>query len=164
MDTYENSFTLPMTEAARKLDVCLKESKDTLADRYPKLTLQRKLDQTQIPGGVGGCEPDGGLWFRDGRLVAVFEAKTQGKRGNSIERWYKNQYIARLLNQDVCYVTFCGGDGIEVGDPMWKILHVAHLDGYNKFVPKGNSCYFKEEFSPRYIATKMKEVLDYVSK
>ena len=167
MEDYDNSFVLPMTEEARKLDKCLKEGKDFLDSKYPKLTLQKKLRLDQIPGEVGACEPDGGLWFRGDTLVAVFEAKTQGDNsGNALERWYKNHYICRMINPDVCYVTFCRG--INRGyDYMVKTLHVSHLDGYNTFIPYGNTCHIRkapESFTNNEVLDKMKEVLDYVSK
>ena len=150
--------------AARKLDNQCKHIKDKLAAEFPKLTLQRKLTQDQIPGNIGACEPDVGVWLRDGVVVAVFEAKKQGNGGNAIERWFKNQFICRMLNKDVSYVTFCSGEGAKRGQILEKILNVAHLDGFNKFEPKKNSCYLSPRgFSSKKIEEVMREVLEYVS-
>ena len=150
---------------ARKLDVSCKTLKESLAEDFPLLTLQKKLRQDQIRGGIGACEPDGGLWFRGGVLVAVFEAKKQGFNGNAIERWFKNQYICRLINPDVCYVTFAIGEGAQVGGSIHKALSVAHPEGFDRFIMGGNSCFMQVEgFDDTEIAKIMKKVLREVSK
>ena len=100
---------------ALKLDKQCKQQKQNLYEElkvlYPDLKLQKKLTKDQIPGGKGACEPDGGAWFYRGVLIAVFEGKKQQDRGNAIERWFKNNYICRKVNQNVSYVTFCTGEG-----------------------------------------------------
>ena len=48
-----------------------------LKQQYPQLTLQKKLSLRLIPGDKGACEPDGGAWFYNGVLIAVFEGKKQ---------------------------------------------------------------------------------------
>jgi len=121
---------------------------------------QKKLNITQIPGGIGACEPDGSLWFWDGTLIASFEAKKQQDAGNAIERWYKNNYICRLINPNVSYVTFARGEGAKIGGVIHKALAVAHLDGFDKFVPKKNSCWMKPDgFSDEEIESHMMNVL-----
>jgi len=156
--------TVATDAAAKKLDEQCKHLKDRLADEFPNLTLQRKLRQDQIPGGIGACEPDGGVWLRDGVVVAVFEAKKQGAGGNAIERWFKNQFICRMLSPDVCYVTFCSGPGAKRGGILEKTLNVAHLKGFNKFVEYGNSCYMSPQgFSSKRIEKIMRETLEFVS-
>jgi hypothetical protein len=150
--------------AARKLDEQCKTLKDKLAEEFPALQLQRKLTKDQIPGNKGACEPDGGVWLRDGKVVAVFEAKKQGTGGNAIERWFKNNYICRLINPDVCYVTFCSGEGARPDHVLEKTLNVAHLDGFNKFVENKNSCYLSEDgYNNEEVEKIMREVLEYVS-
>jgi len=94
--------------------------------KYPDLKFQKKLDQSQILGGIGSCAPDGGLWFYNGRLIAAFESKKQGSKGNAIERWFKNNYIFRSLSAMGTYVTFASGDGVVAGNPIHRILHIAH--------------------------------------
>ena len=104
---------------AKRLDTALKDLKDIvfeeLSIEYPDLVLQKRLLPSQIPGGIGGCEPDGGAWFYQDKLIAVFEAKKQQDSGNAIERWFKNNYICRLINPQVSYVTFATGEGAYEG-------------------------------------------------
>ena len=150
--------------AAKKLDEQCKTLKEKLALEFPNLTMQRKLTQDQIPGGIGACEPDGGVWLKDGKVVAVFEAKKQGTGGNAIERWFKNQFICRALNPEVSYVTFCSGEGAARGAVLEKTLNIAHLDGFNQFVPNKNTCYLSVRgFSAKRIEQKMREVLEHAS-
>lgn len=85
-------------------------------------TFQKKLKKNQIPGNIGACAPDGGLWFKNGVVIAAFEAKKQGKGGNAIERWYKNAFILRTLNPTVNYVTFTCGKGATMDTPIGKTL------------------------------------------
>jgi hypothetical protein len=155
--------TVAMDSYARNLDNQCKQIKNTLAESYSStLTMQRKLRKDQIPGGLGACEPDGGLWFRNGKLVAVFEAKKQGRGGNAIERWFKNNYIARLINPNVCYVTFCIGEGAAEGCVLRKTLDVAHLEGFDQFNKNKNSAYFSVNgFTEEEISDIMRTVLNY---
>ena len=97
-----------------------------LRTKYPGLAFQKKLDQSQIPGGIGSCAPDGGIWFYDGALIAAFESKKQADRGNAIERWYKNHFIVRAISATATYVTFASGEGVLEGNPIHRILHIAH--------------------------------------
>ena len=154
--------TVATDAAARKLDdqckLVAKELVEELADTG--LVYQRKLTKDQIPGHLGACEPDGGAWFYDGKLIAIFEAKKQQDAGNAIERWFKNQYICRAINPDMDYVTFCSGEGAHKHGVIGKALSVAHLDGYNKYVPYGNSCYMSiDGFTKRQIKQVMKKIL-----
>lgn len=94
----------------------------------------KKLKKDQIPGCIGACAPDGGVWFKNGVLVAAFEAKKQGKDGNAIERWFKNTFILRTLNPNVNYVTFTCGKGATMDTPIGKTLAIAvYEDGKHKF-------------------------------
>jgi len=154
--------TVAMDADASKLDkqckLIAKELAEELADTG--LVYQRKLTQAQIPGNLAGCEPDGGAWFYDGKLIAIFEAKKQQDAGNAIERWFKNQYIGRAINPDMDYVTFCVGEGAYKHGVMGKSLSVAHPDGFNKYVPYGNSCYMSiDGFTTRRIKQLMKKIL-----
>jgi len=169
--------TVATDAAARKLDEQCKHIKKSLYQElkeiYPGLEMQRKLAPEQIPGGIGACEPDGGLWFFCGILIAVFEGKKQNKAGNAIERWFKNHFICRLINPFVSYVTFCTGKGAVMnwvekeGDKVLlsygqiiKALNVAHLDGFNQYNPGKNSAYLYPDGIPSdQIRNIMKQVL-----
>jgi hypothetical protein len=166
--------TVATDARARKLDEQCKHLKQNvfsiLKKKYPKLTLQKKLTKDQIPGGIGACEPDGGAWFYDGVLIAVFEGKKQQDRGNAIERWFKNNFICRLINPSVSYVTFCTGEGayrfwdkvlgsLTYGQIV-KALNVAHLDGFDQYYPGKNSAFLnKDSFTKEEISDTMIEVI-----
>ena len=166
--------TVATDARARKLDEqCKHLKKDVyalLSEMYPGLTLQKKLTKDQIPGGIGACEPDGGAWFYNGVLISVFEGKKQQDRGNAIERWFKNNYICRKVNDSVSYVTFCTGEGaysfwdkvlgrLTFGQIV-KALNVAHLEGFDQYNPGANSAYLnKESFTKEFISDTMIEVI-----
>jgi len=103
---------------------------DAIKADYPGLKVQSKLDQSQIPGGIGSCAPDGGVWFYKGVLIAAFESKKQNDKGNAIERWFKNNFIVRAINPIATYVTFASGSGVIAGNPIHRILHIAHQGLY----------------------------------
>lgn len=130
---------------AKKIDGDCKHLKDIVYNElkleFPELTLQTKLLQSQIPGEVGACEPDGGAWFYKGKLIAVFEAKKQQDKGNAIERWFKNFFICTRINPKVSYVTFCIGEGAYEGGVIHKALAVAHPQGFNHLYPCNPSCF-----------------------
>ena len=88
------------------------------------------LLSAKYPGGIGSCAPDGGVWFYNGELIACFESKKQGDKGNAIERWYKNNFIVRAINPSATYVTFASGAGVIAGNPIHRILHIAHQGAY----------------------------------
>ena len=124
-----------------------------------KLTKLRKMNQKQIPGGHGACCPDGGIICLDDKPVLAFEAKTQGPRGNAIERWYKNAYILTETNPECRLVTFASGPGCEVGKPIYEILYVAHRKhGYNIFNDETlYSCFIINDTDDDY--TKIKAIM-----
>jgi hypothetical protein len=130
------------TRKSKDLDNKVKKAAKTLAFLY-----QDEIEfKSKVVTEFGTMIPDGGGWFRDGKLIAVFEAKHQENQGNAIERWYKNQYLSRqIINPDVTYVTIASGLGSVVGGKVEKILSMAHpegkLNGYNKIYPRKN-CYF----------------------
>ena len=139
--------TVATDARARKLDNYCKELRESVFANFKseELTVQKKLNQNQIPGGIGACEPDGGAWFYKGILIAVFEGKKQQNRGNAIERWFKNNFICRSINPQVSYVTFATGGGAKANGTIGKALNIAHLNGFNKYVPGGNSCFMNED-------------------
>ena len=146
--------TVATDEKAKKLDKAAKVAAKTLAPlmekKYPKLSFQEKLDKSQIPGGVGACAPDGGVWLYDDKIIAVFESKKQGSRGNAIERWFKNNFVIRKTSPDATYVTFTCGEGALPSGPIYKALHIAHSGGdgvFNKTEAGKNNCFYKEDGS-----------------
>ena len=152
-----------MDAHARKLDKdCKILSEDIEWDlrfKYPGLVRKKKLSQKDI-GSLGACAPDGSAWYYEGILIAVFEAKKQQNRGNAIERWFKNHYICRNINPNVSYVTFCVGPGAVENGVIPKTLAVAHPNGFNKYVPGGNSCYLNPEgFTRKEISSIMRDAI-----
>ena len=101
-----------------------------LSAKYPGLSVEKKLQQSDIPGGIGSCAPDGGVWYFKGQLITCFESKKQGDKGNAIERWFKNNFIVRAINPTATYVTFASGAGVIAGNPIHRILHIAHQGAY----------------------------------
>lgn len=118
---------------------------ETLKDRYPDMVQYRKLPKEYIFDGIGACQPDGGVWFYGGRLIAAFEAKKQGSRGNAIERWYKNYFLLKEVNPRCPLVTYAIGAGVRSGSPIERILYSAHRGKYNVFRDTGPSCFLKED-------------------
>jgi hypothetical protein len=156
--------TVATDARARKLDEQCKHIKDEiftrLQARYPQLTIQKKLTKDQIPGNVGACEPDGGAWFYNGVLIAVFEGKKQQNRGNAIERWFKNNFVCRAINPDVSYVTFCTGEGAYSGGVIGKALNIAHLEGFDQYNPGGNSAFMSTDcFTKEFLSAMMIKVI-----
>lgn len=126
--------TTALDEQSKAMDDNAKEAMirvaELLKNDYPELTVYKKLDQSQIPGGIGSCAPDGGVWFFRGILIMAFESKKQGRKGNAIERWFKNNFIIRAINPAATYVTFASGEGVVAGNPIHRILHIAHQGLY----------------------------------
>lgn len=146
---------------AREMDDHCKLLRNELAKEFPNLKMKKKLQKSDIPHGKGACAPDGGLWFKDGKLVAAFEAKKQGKGGNAIDRWYKNHFICRKINPEVSYVTFAAGQGAN--GIILETLYIAHEGIMNKFIKNGNSCFLSEEgFSIDDMRAMMRKVLESV--
>jgi hypothetical protein len=125
--------TMAWDEESKKLDGQLNRIAHQLKDDSQivkaGITFQKKLTKAQVPGGMVGCAPDGGCWFKDGVLIAAFEAKKQGERGNAIERWYKNWSVLRRINQSITYVTFTSGLGAVKTGPIGRTLAHAVLSG-----------------------------------
>ena len=119
-DKYSRKLDQQVLEAALRL-------KDDHIIKRNNITFQKKLNKDQVPGGMVGCSPDGGVWFKDGVLIAAFEAKKQGERGNAIERWWKNETVLRTINQNISYVTFATGEGATETGPIGRTLTHAVL-------------------------------------
>ena len=112
-----------------KLDKQLKESRDTI--QVPNLKMIKQFSTEDKIKYVGdncfGFAPDGGAWFKDDKLVAVFEAKKQGVSGNAYERWWDNAMTAKHINPDVVYVTFCTGPGAAQEQGLDKMKRKANI-------------------------------------
>ena len=42
-------------------------------------------------------------------------------------------------------MTFATGGGAKANGTIGKALNIAHLNGFNKYVPGGNSCFMNED-------------------
>lgn len=124
--------TTAFDKDSKLLDKQLKEARVKLSNNENNtLTCVAKFSKEQKLNLVGddcfGFAPDGGAWFKDGNLVAVFEAKKQGLRGNAYERWWDNAVTAKHINPDVVYVTFCSGPGAAPGECLDKLRRKANI-------------------------------------
>lgn len=138
------------TKRSKKLDSSVKEiSKDLSSLLEESLEYKvgvrhpdERIDHTILP--------DGGAWYKDGKLVLVIEAKHQANAGNAIERWYKNNFFCRSINPNVTYVTFATGEGSPIGCVMERILRASHLNHFdndysNSYLEKGGNNYYYSE-------------------
>ena len=48
-----------------------KEVYEELQEQYPELDRLSKLPKHMIPGGKGGCQPDGGIWLYQGEVLSL---------------------------------------------------------------------------------------------
>lgn len=120
---------------------------DELKLRYSKLTFQKRF---RSPLHRAGCQPDGGLFFYDGRLIVAGEAKHQSDAGNAIERWYKNLFVLRQLEPNFTYLTYATGEGGYEYGTIGNTLSPAHLHGFNNYIRGENVCYLSVDgFMPK---------------
>jgi len=160
------SGTVATDIAAKALDEACKVSSTLLAEEMSSngYVCIRKMNKKLLnPLNVYiGCAPDGGAWFRDGKLVAVFEAKKQGIGGNAIERWVKNYEVCKRFNPDVKYVTFGSGAGFEEGNYCWRFAK-SYIDSnrkFNELYSTGTSWFINPEgFTQNQIISVMREAL-----
>jgi len=163
--------TVATDEHARKLDKAVKNISKSLINEMKDLGYEykSKLDHTDIV--TIGCEPDGALWFKDGVLVAVFEAKKQGAGGNAIERWAKNVMLCYALNRNVRYVTFGAREGFAEGNYCYKFgqtmmntekaLGFTDIDkSFNILYPSGQSWFANvDAFTDEFIIDIMRKAI-----
>ena len=111
---------LATTEESKNLDSKMKQAYKQLKEEFSgvfdvhsKISKNKWIEYFGIKPEEIGCEPDGGLWYLNGTLVAVFEGKYQGQRGNADERWYKNaaifEKIFKWYNIKGIYYTLSSG-------------------------------------------------------
>jgi hypothetical protein len=110
---------------AKHLDVSLKELQREILKEIGHLgyNVRPKIPKAFLEeyGVETGFMPDGGVWYREGVVVAMFEGKKQGARGNACERWFKNARIASSLFPRARYVSFGAGPGFAKGEGSYKV-------------------------------------------
>lgn len=123
--------TMAWDNESLALDKYLKETKSIISDQFPELRMVTQFSKADKLKYVGddcfGFAPDGGAWFLEDKLLAVFEAKKQGEQGNAYERWWDNAATAQYINKDVYYVTFCSGKGASKGSCLDKLRRKAKI-------------------------------------
>ena len=160
MKGLQKGHTGAMDLVAKTIDTSLRSIRDELfveLSSNNKLTMKKKVSckDSKTP-----CQPDGGAWYYNDQLIAVFEAKKQGDSGNAIERWYKNEYVCRRINESVSYVTFCCGDGAYRDGTIGKTLDIAHDGAFNEYREGKNSCWLsKEGFRMEFLRDKMRKII-----
>jgi hypothetical protein len=140
------------TEESAKLDNTLKVAAprvyQILKDEYPELTWSPGLKREA--NDECGVSPDGGIFSYKGTIVAAFEAKHQGPRGNAIERWCKNYLHLKTKSPTMTYVTFATGAGVAEFGPVKKHFntHFRRIVGeeptYNVIRPGCTTVYLSE--------------------
>jgi len=150
--------TTAFDEESKRLDKCLKECKDEISmDGYTVVTqFDYNMKIKYVGDDCFGFAPDGGAWFKDNKLVAVFEAKKQGEGGNAYERWWDNAMTAKFINPDVKYITFCSGAGAGEGKCLDKLRRKAKIMMGDNFI-----CYNKVEgFTKQEVYDIMEKTLE----
>jgi hypothetical protein len=106
-----------LDESSKSLDLHLKQLREEIYQelKYKGFSYKKNIckDELRKYGIEIGFYPDGGIWYKDDIPVAIFEAKKQGNQGNAIERWCKNNSIAKFLFGDIRYVTFGIREGFD---------------------------------------------------
>jgi hypothetical protein len=152
------------TEESVYLDNLLKETSQKIANNNKRFRFSSRIyfNDNDSMGTINYIIPDGGAFYIGDKLLAVFEAKKQGPKGNAIERWYKNNAWCRLINKDVSYITFCSGY-VEKDSPLYRILYPFHngdLGIVDSFSKGKNSVYFQEYWTAQEVKDIMQEILD----
>lgn len=116
---------------------------------------------------VAGCEPDGGVWLKDGVPVLVTELKHQGVDGNAEARFFRNHHIFQSYNPLVIDICFCTGEGF-FGNRPEHVLNTGFLlenPDYKKNSPwntgDGNSIklYRYKDINMSYIEKSMTQAI-----
>ena len=150
------------TDNSRATDGLVKEVAINIAKTH-KVKFSNIIYTGEITpkGGKKKILPDGGAFYINNKLTIVFEAKYQQKKGNAIERWYKNNYISRIINPDVSYITI-GAGYIKEDGGLYQGLSIAHTEdrgAIGKFVKGKNSLFLKESWSDKDITSLMSNIL-----
>lgn len=161
------SGTVATDSHAKFLDSAMKEVQKELAEELKDqgFICKKKLKKDFLieQGVLVGCEPDGGIWFQNDKLVAAFEGKKQGKGGNAIERWEKNYNICKSLNPNVKYITFGAREGFEEDGYPYKYAKTMlnrEKKNLNTLYDEGQSWFVNPQgFTKEEIKSIMKQAL-----
>ena len=91
-----------------------------------------------------GIAPDGGIFYYKDIPICSSEAKSQGPLGNAHERWFKNHYMLKTVNNSIAYVTFLRGAGAA---PKGTIL-TEYYSKDGKHSPKVKTKAYNDLFFP----------------
>jgi len=147
------------TTESLKIDKDLKDIRDELCEelRHHGITMKKKIVSTNT---LTACQPDGGAWYLGETLIAAFEAKKQQDHGNAIERWYKNNYVCRSLNENMSYGTWARGEGAHPEGSIGRVLDISHDGEWNVYREGKNSCWMsKDGFTKEEIKEQMRAIL-----
>lgn len=110
---------IALDESSKTLDSQLKNLRKEIYEELKSkgYSYKENIKRTELKkyGIEIGFYPDGGIWYNNDKPIAIFEAKKQGRQGNAIERWCKNNNIAKFLFGDIRYITFGIREGFENG-------------------------------------------------
>lgn len=152
-------------EHAKKLDKSLKDISKSLVREMSNLGFEYKTKMKRKDIILIGFEPDGGLWFKGKKPIAVFEAKKQNRGGNAIERWSKNYHLAKYLNKEIVYVTFGVGGGFAEGEYCHRFAQtMMNTEGcgktFNTLYTKGQSWFVNVDgFEDSFIKDIMRKAI-----
>jgi hypothetical protein len=154
--------TTAWDEDSRKLDKQLGDARKALKEEFESRGLRcvykmSKSDKIRYVGDdCFGFMPDGGAWFKDDKLVAVVEGKKQNEFGNAEERWWKNAIIARKINSDVKYITFCSGKACRPNGKFDWLKRLSFIEFGTPYI-----FYLKENgHSYEFVYDKIKDTLE----
>lgn len=131
------------TPESKKIDKSVRTVSKKLSKSFSGYDIGHRKNKPLFDAIPIACCPDGGIWLDDQKkVVAAFEAKHQGDKGNAIERWCKNSTV--LMSQrgeKFRYVTFMSGIGShtdEVLDKFARAMIQMHNKEGNKDINKVN--------------------------
>lgn len=158
---------------SKSLDkLCKKVFSDLQLEGVEKKTC---LPKEVIPGYKKGltntaCEPDGGLWYKDGSLKLAVEMKVANGAsdcGNAHERFFKNRVAVQVVEPSAKYILFLCGPwtGPKAKCKAYADLRFAMAvegnEGFNVTHPSGLSVYQDlDGFSYDFIKNVTLEALD----
>jgi hypothetical protein len=117
---------LAMNEEAFDHDNQMKKIGKYVGKLYSKeYSWFRKIPDSTIIEHYGkktqGCEPDAGIFCRDGLPQVIFEAKKQDKSGQAgYQLAYKNLDVMSLINPNCDYIILAMGEGAISKNPDGK--------------------------------------------
>ena len=126
------------TVKSKQLDSLVKSVRDLLAHDFSDLTMIKKISKNDFAKYFNyvpktkGCEPDGGIWWKNGLPVVVIEAKHEDERGNAHQRWWENAILISHINPKCIYYTLATGTGcrekwVDMQQITYQIFNKANL-------------------------------------